>query len=203
MSNQASYQPLTSSGQSKILIFGLLLVPTIVFFLVGVIPIIFLVFGTWMLKRNEDFAHMATAIRNVRIYCFLVFLICATVAGINLVLYWSREANSYGSHGEYAAGWAIFATVALAYNILAKVLLLNPMQGHQRWIETNGIFSTRAKPSGTFTKTSEVDIVQGGRMSPYSVADELIKWSKLKDDGHITLDQYNAAKDKLLGTPAA
>lgn len=201
MSNQASYQPLTSSGQSKILIFGLLLAPTI--FIVGVIPIIFLVFGTWMLRRNEDFAHMATAIRNVRIYCLLAFLICATAAAINLALYWSRETSSYGYQGENAAGWAIFAAVALAYNILAKVLLLRPMQGHEKWIETNGIFSTRAKPNGTFTKASEVDIVQGGRMSPYSVADELIKWSKLKDDGHISLDQYNAAKDKLLGAPAA
>ena len=32
----------------------------------------------------------------------------------------------------------------------------------------------------------------------YSVADELMKWGKLKEEGHISEDEFNQAKAKLL-----
>jgi hypothetical protein len=202
MSNSTNDQPLNSSDQSKILIFGLLLVPTL--FFVGVIPVIFLTFGVWMLKKNEDFSHIETAVRNVRAYCFVVFAGCALFAVYYANRVWQAEADDWDRkyYADFVIGWTVAAAIALAYFTLAKVLLLNPMRGHEKWIETNGMFSTKSKAAAPNGKQSDVSIVQGGRMSPsYSVADELIKWSKLKDDGHITAEQYNAAKDKLLNTP--
>jgi hypothetical protein len=202
MSNQPNNEPLTSTDQSKILIFGLLLVPTL--FFVGVIPVIFLIFGFWMLKKNEDFSHIETAVRNVRVYCLVVFAGCALVVLYNMVQYEQRGPEDWFRNYflEVAAGFGVAAAIALGYFFLAKVLLLDPLRGHEKWIETNGMFSTKAKAAAPNGKQSDVSIVQGGRMSPsYSVADELIKWSKLKDDGHITAEQYNAAKDKLLNTP--
>ena len=35
-------------------------------------------------------------------------------------------------------------------------------------------------------------------MKSFSVADELIKWAKLKEDGHISEQEYNDARKKLL-----
>ena len=45
---------------------------------------------------------------------------------------------------------------------------------------------------------SEVDIIKGEKLKQYSVADELIKWGKLKEDGHISEDEFNEAREKLL-----
>lgn len=142
---------------------------------------------------------MAIAIRNVRGYCFIAFAICAAAATVLLFMYFNRD-KDWGYEGDFAAIFTIFAFIALIYAILTKILLLKPMLGHEEWIENNGIFSSKAKKETLQSHCSEVNIVQGGKISPYSVADELIKWSKLKDDGHITLEQYNAAKDKLLGS---
>lgn len=194
---QMNNQPLTSSGQSKILIYGLLLAPTMVL-LAGIIPAIFLAFGVWMLKKNQDFAHMETAARNIRGYCGLVAVLCVVAA----VTFWAVS-RSESERLFFAIFWLCLAGVAFGYRAITKLLLLNPMRGHEKWIEANGIFSTKPKASAQVSKPSDVSIVQGGRLAPYSVADELIKWSKLKDDGHITVEQYNAAKEKLLTTPTA
>jgi hypothetical protein len=43
-----------------------------------------------------------------------------------------------------------------------------------------------------------VDIIKGEKQKQYSVADELLKWAKLKEDGHITDDEFNDARKKLL-----
>lgn len=47
-------QPLSSNELSKIVIFVLLSIPSIVF-LVGIIPALFLVFGVFMMKKAEIF----------------------------------------------------------------------------------------------------------------------------------------------------
>lgn len=45
---------------------------------------------------------------------------------------------------------------------------------------------------------SEVSIIKGKNFKSYSVADELLKWAKLKEEGHITEGQFNEARNKLL-----
>jgi hypothetical protein len=57
------------------------------------------------------------------------------------------------------------------------------------------IFSNKPK---NCTAQTEIDIIKGERMKSFSVADELIKWAKLKEDGHITEQEYNDARKKLL-----
>ncbi|KWT98102.1 MULTISPECIES: hypothetical protein [unclassified Variovorax] len=202
MSSSTYSQPLTSSDQSKIFIFGLLLVPSL--FFVGIIPVLFLAFGVWMLKKNADFSHMETAVRNFRGYWFIVFAGCALFAAGNVLRVWEGNLDKWDrSYAvESAFAWGVAASIAFGYFTLVKVLFLNPMRGHERWIEANGIFTSKSKAAVPAAKQADVNIVHGGGLSPsYSVADELIKWSKLKDDGHVTLDQYNAAKDKLLASP--
>ena len=44
----------------------------------------------------------------------------------------------------------------------------------------------------------EVDIIKGEKLKQYSVADELMKWAKLKEEGHISEDEFNEARAKLL-----
>ena len=66
-------QPLDSSDQGKLLIFSMLMVPSVVF-LVGVLPAIFLAFGIYMMKKNQDFSSIDTAAHYIKRY-FLLLLV--------------------------------------------------------------------------------------------------------------------------------
>lgn len=188
-------QPMNSSDQSKILIFVLLFVPSIVF-LVGVIPALFLGFGIYMMKKNEDFSHLATGIKNFNGYvtllligCLLSAAYCATT--LNAEDYWDRYDD------ELIISLA-FAGICITYLIVMKILFKDPLSAHAEWIEINGIFATKAKSDKDEDVRSEVDIIKGEKLKQYSVADELTKWAKLKEDGHIYEEEFSEARTKLL-----
>lgn len=184
--------PLSSTEQSKLLIFLLLLLPSL-FFIVGIIPAIFLIFGLVMMKKNSDFSHIETAARNYKGYVYIALigsglfaLYFATTLGASDR--WDRQTE------EFILSAAL-AGIALLYIILLNVLFLSPLLSHAQWVEANGIFSGKAK---TVPDTNDVDIIKGERLRTFSVADELIKWAKLKEDGHITEQEFNDARKKLL-----
>lgn len=192
-------QPLNSSDHGKILIFTLLLAPSIVFGF-GAIPALFLGFGIFMMKKNEDFSHVETAVKNSRVYCSL------WLAGwvVALLYFGSTYGDPYYYDGSY---WfkrqefissTIGSAIAFTYLVLIKVLFLVPLQSHSEWVEKNGIFSSKPKSLNTENNTSKVDIVKGDMLKQYSVADELLKWVKLKDGGHISEKEFNEAREKLL-----
>jgi hypothetical protein len=188
-------QPLNSSDQSKILIFALLLAPSVVFG-VGAIPALFIGFGIFMMKKNEDFSHVSTAVRNFRGYtslllvgCILSAAYCATT--LNAEDSWRRQ-------DEELIISLIFAGICIVYLTIVKTLFLNPLTSHSEWVEVNGMFSAKAKSDPKTKTESEVNIIKGEKLKQYSVADELIKWGKLKEDGHISEDEFNEAREKLL-----
>lgn len=45
---------------------------------------------------------------------------------------------------------------------------------------------------------SEFEIIKTDNLKAYSVADELLKWAKLKGDGHISEQEFDDARKKLL-----
>ncbi|WP_051786595.1 SHOCT domain-containing protein [Endozoicomonas numazuensis] len=72
-----------------------------------------------------------------------------------------------------------------------------PLKKHSSWVIHDGIFSTTPKIVKNESNVT-VGIIRGEGLKNYSVADELIKWSKLKVDGVITDKQFEDAKAKLL-----
>lgn len=198
-----SNQPLSSGDQSKILIFSLLLSPAVIF-LVGAIPALFLVFGIFMMKKSEDFSHIETAVRNFKGYMTLVLIGCVIVAiylgstyGDPEYTYTYLDKNEWGNQDEFIC-FIIFSSISLAYLILVKVLFLNPLKSNSEWVEVNGIFTSKPKMINQQSSKSDVEIIKGEKLKQYSVADELIKWAKLKEDGHISEDEFNEARKKLL-----
>lgn len=204
-------QPLSSNDQGKILIFSLLLAPTVVLG-VGVIPALFIGFGIFMLKKHEDFSHIETAVRNAKGYLVLLSVGCILAA-----IYWlntygnpdhmSRSFNYTTMEATWDLYWmrdgefiisSILSSIAFAYLILLHHLFFKPLKSHSEWVEKNGIFSSKPKSLNTENNTSKVDIIKGDMLKQYSVADELLKWVKLKEDGHITEAEFNEARDKLL-----
>lgn len=195
-------KPLSSSDLSKLLVFALLLIPTLLLFGIGVIPTIFLVFGLVMMKKNADFSHIETAARNYRI-----LLILAVVGCLASAAYWQYQYSVCMSTSEQkwscyddstATGFFVTALVLAFYIIAMHTLFLKPLRSHRDWVEKNGIFAGKEKSSQAALPNSEVSIIKGEKFKSYSVADELLKWAKLKEEGHITEEQYNEARNKLL-----
>lgn len=190
-----SNQPLNSGEQGKILIFSILLAPAVLF-VVGLIPALFLTFGIFMMKKHEDFSHVTTAVRNFRGYTFLLLLGSALFAAYCATTL--NEEDSWKRQDEEFVLSLIGASICLAYLIAVNYLFLRPLANHEFWVEVNGIFSRKPRSAKTATVASEMDIIKGEKLKQYSVADELLKWAKLKEEGHISEDQFNEARSKLL-----
>jgi hypothetical protein len=47
------------------------------------------------------------------------------------------------------------------------------------------------------TESRNSNIIKSGKLKSYSVADELLKWNKLKEDGIVSEEEYNQARNKL------
>lgn len=194
-------QPLTSGDHSKIVIFILLFLPSI-FFGVGVIPAIFLVFGIFMMKKNEDFNHIETAVKIFRGYTFLPLLIWGGFAFYYGYLYltteYTEDMYSWEKYDDKFYASLLVTSISILYLVFISKLFFNPLSQHKKWVEINGIFSTKPKSGKDSDIKSEVDIIKGEKLKQYSVADELTKWAKLKEDGHISEEEFNDARTKLL-----
>lgn len=185
-------KPMTSNQQIKLIIFGFLLLPSL-FFLVGIIPVLLLIFGIVMMKKNHDFSHIETSAKIYKYYVslfFIGFLIFGLYCGEAI-----KTSHEWDHMREKMYASFIMCGIAIFYILILNFLFLNPLRSHFAWIEKNGIFSSKAK---IVANSNEVDIIKGDKLRTFSVADELIKWAKLKEDGHITEQEFNDARKKLL-----
>ena len=190
--------PLGSNDLGKILAFTLCLLPIIIFFGFGIIPVIFLIFGIFMMKKTQDFSHIETSARNFKIYMQLAFF-----AGIPFFLhrcdeyYTVKDSDKYWI-ALYHVGFSLEFSILLIpilYIVLMNLLYLTPLKKHREWVEKNGFFKNINIKS---RDDMDVDIIKSGKLRSYSVADELTKWAQLKVDGHISEEEYNEARRKLL-----
>ena len=133
MQHTMANSPLTSNDQAKLLIFTLLLAPSIIFG-AGVIPAILLIFGIYMMKRNHDFSHIDVAFKNFRRYT-LFLLVGALIWSILWAL---QEYNR-----EWFAPLILISIPAFAYYIFVDHLFYRPLKSRYLWVEKNGIFSSQ------------------------------------------------------------
>jgi hypothetical protein len=179
--------PLASNDQAKILIFTLLFAPSILM-LGGVIPAILLAFGIYMTKKNQDFSHIEVAYKNFRHLTFWL-----SVGGFFWSVVWWLQTYNH----DWASPIGFLSLPAYAYYLAVDHLFYRPLKSRHIWVEKNGIFSNKKTPIPTDTPAS-LDIIKGEMLKQYSVADELLKWAKLREDGHITEQEFNEARAKLL-----
>ena len=180
-------QPLTSNDHAKLLLFGFLMLPAILLFGVGLIPALFLGFGVFMMKKSKSFSYIETATKYFKVYALLIGFGWGSTAAYSL-----SDINLYGREFQISL---FFSIIAFAYWFVVDALFYSVLENHSEWVEANGIFSSKLAGSD---QTSEVSIVRAENLNQYSVADELTKWVKLKDDGHITEEEFNDARKKLL-----
>lgn len=188
-----SNTPLDSTDLSKLLIFVLLMLPTLLAAGAGVIPAIFLVFGWVMARRNRDFSHVQASVRNVTWY--LVLLACLAVAiGIYNYIADLEYSRSYAAGNLFGGGAG--AAAFLTYIAFTRLLYLSPLKKHAAFVVAHGMFgkSTARAPAAS----PQAPAASAPVAAHVTVADELLKWVKLKEDGHISQEQFENAKARLL-----
>lgn len=193
---QHNNKPFSSNDAGKLFVFTLFVLPPSIF-LVGIVPVLFLPFGALMFRKSGDFGHIETAARNYRIFCVLAFLGLVGVAGYFFLDYLGKDRESW--EGNYllrdAAVCAACSLIPLFYIAVMQVLFLKPMRANEDWLIQKVSAVDGRSTSGN---TGEIDIIKGERLRSFSVADELLKWAKLKEDGHISEQEFAEARRKLL-----
>jgi len=191
--NQESFG---SNDAGKLFVFVLLAIPPTVF-LVGIVPVLLLLFGVFLLRKSGDFGHIETAARNYRIFCTLAFIVLVVVAGNYYLEYLGSDRDSWDVDYSlfYANASAACSLIPLFYIAVMQILFLKPLRANRDWINRR-ISAISGK--STSENSGELDIIKGERLRSFSVADELIKWAKLKDDGHITDQEFGEVRRKLM-----
>jgi hypothetical protein len=74
-----------------------------------------------------------------------------------------------------------------------------PLSRHSEWVTMNGAFSRKQKSGEVPVRSKTNDpIIQSENLKQLSVADELAKWAKLRDDGLVSEAEFEQARSKLL-----
>ena len=151
------------------------------------------------MKKNQDFSSVDTAVKNFKGYTWLAIIGWALSSIYSGGKYFgAEERHYYDYYDQQFFVSLIFTGIALSYLIAVQFLFYAPMNRHREWVEVNGIFSTKSKSYNDSKNKSVVDIIKGEKLKQYSVADELTKWAKLKEDGYISEEEFNEARAKLL-----
>ena len=204
-------QPLDGSDQGKLLIFSLLMVPSVVL-LVGVLPAIFIVFGIYMMKKNQDFSSIDAAVKNFRGYVWL-----SLIFGLAVLFYWWDNwmgcVSEWGARHcdinfQYFLNSLLAPAVPIIYLFAVNNLFYSPLKRHSEWVAVNGMFSKKPKLATKPPTEPEVYVIKAEKLKTTkdkdigaidAKADALLKWNDLLAKGAITQEEYDKAKRDLLG----
>ncbi len=140
-------KPLSANEHFKIVIFMLLLIPLIFPLMVGILPVLFLTFGYYMMKKNNDFSSVAASVKAVKIYCTVATILLFIVAAYAMIslayAYQTDNSNYYYTNDmeEALAASSTFLVATLVCFFIVKYLYFLPLQNHSEWVAINGTFS--------------------------------------------------------------
>lgn len=193
--------PLSGSACGKLLLFVLLLLPAVLAFGVGALALLFVAFGLVMAHRARDASHIEAAARNVSATLWLA-VAGALVMATGLLIAVALDPTAYEADDALIGAGVGFALagVAFLYVLATRRLFLRPLLSHRDWIARHGLAlrDRAAEPP----PPAQVPILGSMGLATYSVADELAKWVRLRDDGHVTPEEFAGARRSLLGADA-
>lgn len=185
-------QPLSSGDHAKLLTFILIFFPAVIF-LAGIVPAMLLAFGIYSMKKNRNFSNLEATLKVAKGYIAIAMGLIVFLININEYM-----RSGWSSYQECAIVGLVISGVATFYVLMVNLLFDAPLRAHYKWIEVNGVFSSTPRGISQMEQPPELDIIKSEKLKQYSVADELIKWAKLKEGGHITETEFNEARIRLL-----
>jgi hypothetical protein len=85
----------------------------------------------------------------------------------------------------------------LLFPLIVNYLFYKPLEEHQDWIIRYGIFADKPNEQSLLDVTKE-KIQAFQKPQSCNVADELLKWKSLLDQGVITQEEFDSRKNQLL-----
>jgi zinc-ribbon domain len=166
----------SSSLDNLLLSLAVLLFVGLCFTIVGIIPVLIMTVGAVLAIKSGDAKNLKVTARFAQIIAILGALICGFIA-VN---------ENHADTGE-RLGWSVaIGSVAL----IIEFLWIGPL--------TRQLPVWRDARSQKKTTATKARIIGRASLTPYSIADELLKWTKLREDGLITEDEYQEARMNLL-----
>jgi len=89
------------------------------------------------------------------------------------------------------------SSIPLLYMLAFSKLFFGALLNNKTWAINAGFISSRKRKKKTKGNGTSFNIINRKNISSYSVADELLKWSKLKEDGAISEQEFEEAKNKI------
>lgn len=151
----------------------------------GVVPVLILVLGFLLTKRDQKISTLKASIVWCKYYLYLTAIIIFLFA-LYLVVFEQR----YASNEIF--GLVIVPSIAILLIPITYSIILEHL--YSRPIQNNPFIFLVSK------KRDELSILKTENMKSYSVADELLKWKELKDQGLITEKEFDEMKKKIIGS---
>ena len=196
--------PLAGGDRIKVVIFFLVLAGTIFF---GVIPILVALSGIFIMKKDKSFSPIIKSKKYIKGYLILLALGATILTTVlyynNNTGYWHRDDMQRPGYVEkiqketamVAGAGLVLTSIAVSLLMsLFSMLYFRPLEEHQEWVVSNGIFSDLKENEND----DSTGIMGRDKLSSFSVADELIKWNDLLEKNLISQEEFNKAKQKLL-----
>ena len=161
---------------------------------VGIIPVIILLIGALLAYRGGDVSNVRSTTRFVQIAIGLGALIVWCAA-----LYFLSENSRIAAEGGfiyYSDKELPSVLAALGVVGFVVIWLLNAI-----WYKPIESLLQRKSADSSMPASRTGDgpsIMAREALAPYSTADELLKWKRLRDEGLVTDEEFSEARTKIM-----
>lgn len=180
--------------------------------IVGIIPVLIMAVGAFLAIKSGDVKHVKVAARFIQIVVIVGAFVCGVNAAYNQLIADAATIAMEASSESYPtmpdspvlAEWTYTEAVEQKNDslIMIGVLFSSALVIEFLWVQplTRQFPAWRAARALRHLKASaeKGSIIKRDALAPYSVADELLKWNKLRQEGLVTEAQFEEARAKLL-----
>jgi hypothetical protein len=177
------HRPAKSSSVDNLLLsLAVLLFVGLCFTIVGIVPVLIMILGAVLAFKSGDARNVRVTGRFAQFFVLVGIFICLGFLAVN-------------SSSSYVMNYQLLPIASLGLSLGLIALLIEFL-----WIRpfTRQLPGWRAARSHKKLNAKNTRIIGRDSHTPYSIADELLKWSKLREDGLITENEYQQARMNLL-----
>ncbi len=201
---QTSYSPLNGGERVSIVIYFLLLCAAFIF---GIIPLLISIVAIYIMKKDKKFSPIQKAKTLIIIYLVLLGLTITAVVSYDRY----DDIRWYNTHMKsdlqkvkkikteatfIAIGGTIATPIATGILLLIiNLLFFRILERHKNWVLNHGLFADTQNEKSIIVKATESMNKKEENKNP---ADELLKWSELKEKGIISEEEFLKEKEKIL-----
>jgi hypothetical protein len=191
-------QPLPPVDQAKAFFFFVLLIVLIGAGGAGILLILVTSWGLYRMRSTHEFSYLDTVFIIHKGFAAIASIGLSTIIAYAVFEYWHRHFDDW--FAEYVVYLILSLLIYPVYCYLLNTLFYAPLSKHKEWVVANGIFATTEAKEKEPRTTPLISLPTFSikTSSNLSVADEVVKLNKLKEDGLVTQDEFDKLRKALL-----